>query len=206
MYLAAKGSGTWQYDDSNHNSHYPIIYFNLVNGQQDYTFTTDEDGALILDIYKVMILSENGTLYDEIFPIDQQRTGSYDDISAENTGGGVPYRYDKTANGIFLTPIPDYEKVKGLKVFINREASYFVYTDTTKMPGCPGIHHDYFYLKPALEEARIHSLSNYNQLREEVISFEGDEEKGVTGSIERYFSRRKRDERDIMTPRITKFI
>lgn len=205
VYLALKASGKWQYDDSNH-SKFPIVYADLVSGQQDYTFTTDEEGSLILDIYKVMILSENGTLYEEIYPIDQQAIGQNDDISQENTAGGTPFRYDKTANGIFLTPIPDYAKTKGLKVLINREASYFTSTDTTKMPGCPGIHHDYFFLKPALEEARKNNLKNYDRLREEVVSFEGDEEKGVTGSIERYFSRRKRDERNIMTPRITKFI
>lgn len=204
VYIALKSSGYWQFDDSNYNSHYPIIYTDIVAGQRDYTFTTDEDGALILDIYKVMVKRDASvTEYDEIFPLDQQRVEAYDvddDIAQEVDTQGTPFRYDKTANGIFLDPIPSYNATNGLKVYINREPSYFIHTDTSKKPGCPGIHHRYFALKPALDYARRHNLTNYNLIREEVVSFEGDEEKGVRGSIERYFSRREKDVSVALTP------
>lgn len=209
LYLAFKASGRWQYDDSNHTK-YPIIYADLESGKQDYSFTTDEQGNLILDIYKVMVLSNaSATLYEEIYPVDQQQIEARsfaDDIAQENSAGGAPYRYDKTANGFFLTPIPDYEATKGLKVYINREANYFTTSDTTKKPGCPGLHHRYFVIRPAYDYARRNNLPVTASLREELISFEGDEEKGITGSIERYFARRKRDERNIMRPRLSKFI
>lgn len=203
VYLALKSSGTWQWDDSNFTD-YPIIKTNLVSGQRDYTFITDEGGNLILDIYKVMILpSATATIFEEIRPIDQQQIDSFevdDDIAQEVSTQGVPYRYDKTANGIFLDPIPSYNATNGLKVFINREASRFTTSDTTKKPGCPGIHHRYFALKIALDYARRNNLVNYNLIREEVVSYEGDEEKGITGSIERYFSRRSKDERPVYQP------
>jgi hypothetical protein len=203
VYLALKSSGMWQWDDSNFTD-YPIIKANLVSGQQDYTFTTDEGGHLILDIFKVMVLpSATATQYDEIFPIDQQQIEAYnldDDIAEETNTSGVPERYDKTANGIFLDAKPNYNATNGLKVYINREPSYFVSTDTSKKPGCPGIHHRYFALKPALDYARRKSLANYNLIREEVVSFEGDEEKGITGSIERYFTRREKDVRPVFRP------
>lgn len=200
-YIALKAMG-WEWDDSNFTD-YPIIKTNIVSGQRDYTFTTDEGGNLILDIYKVLVLSSaTATVYDQIEPVNQQGGGDeVYDLEAENTTQGTPVQYDKTANGIFLDPIPSYNATNGLKVYINREPSYFVSTDTTKKPGCPGIHHRYFALKAALDYARRNSLSVYNRLREEVVSFEGDEEKNLVGSIERYFARRSKDEEFAFTNR-----
>lgn len=196
--LAIKSSGTWQYDDSNH-SDYPIITTNLVSGQRDYSFTTDGSGNLILDIYRVVIKKSSSGQYVDINPVDVQsqvnNTGFYDG----NNVGGRPTKYDKTANGIFLDPIPNYNATSGLKVYINREASYFTYSDTTKKPGVPGIFHRYFALKPALDYARRHNLSNKNDLEKEVLSYEGDDRLSITGSIKDYFSQRPRDERKRFT-------
>jgi len=206
VYLALKASGTWQFDDSNFTD-YPIIKTAITQGQRDYTFTTDEGSNLILDVHKVLIRpSASATDYVEIYPIDQQTKDHGADITSENTAQGVPTYYDKTANGIIFDRIPSYTRSEGLKVLINREPSYFTSSDTTKKPGCPGIHHRYFALKAALDYARRHGLASYARLREEVVSFEGDEEKGITGSIERYFSRRARDERPRLIPRLSPFV
>lgn len=203
--IALKAGGRWQFDDSNQTD-YPIIKTNLVQGQRDYTFTTDESGNLILDIYRVAILpSATATEYQDIYPLDEQ-SGEETALNTENTAQGVPSRYDKTGNAIRLETPPSYAATNGLKVYINREASYFVSTDTTKKPGCPGIHHRYFALKPALDYARQHDQARYARLREEVVSFEGDEEKRIVGSIERYFARRARDERPRITPKITRYV
>lgn len=202
--IALRSSGTWQYDDSNHTD-YPIIKTNIVQGQRDYTFTTDKGGNLILDIYRVSILpSATDTKYTDITPIDEQ-SGAETALNTEDTTQGVPRFYDKTGNAIRFDVFPSYSATNGLKVYINREASYFTSSDTTKKPGCPGIHHRYFALKPALDGARHGDLARYNRIREEVVSFEGDEEKGVMGSIERYFSRRSRDERPQITNRPIQF-
>jgi hypothetical protein len=204
--IAIKSSGRYQFDDSNH-SDYPIITTNLVAGQRDYPFTTDESGNLILDIHRVTVLpSATATLYQDIFPVDSQSDEYVGGLVENNTAQGVPYVYDKTANGIFLDPIPSYSVNAGLRIYISREASYFTSSDTTKKPGCPGVHHRYFALKPALDYARRNSLATYPIIREEVVSFEGDEEKGVIGSIERYFSRRSRDERPRITPRLELYL
>lgn len=196
--IALRASGTWQFDDSNHTD-YPIIKTNIVQGQRDYTFTTDETGNLILDIYRVAILpSATDTKYTDITPIDEQ-SGIETALNTEDTTQGVPRFYDKTGNAIRFEVPPSYNATNGLKAYINREASYFTSSDTTKKPGCPGIHHRYFALKPALDGARHGDLARYNRIREEVVSFEGDEEKGIIGSIERYFSRRSKDERNQVT-------
>lgn len=202
--IALTASGKWNLDDSNHTD-YPIIKTNLVAGQRDYPFTTDEQGNLILDIYKVLILpSATATEYEEIFPVDQQTetTG----IETEETAQGVPYRYDKTANGIFLDPIPSYSATLGLKLLINREASYFTSTDTTKKPGVPGLFHKYFYLKPAATYARRNGLANLNAIENELIKMEGNPLVGIVGSIAEYFGRRAKDERPRITGRRTNYI
>lgn len=184
---ALKASGTWQFDDSNHTD-YPIIFTNLVSGQRDYSFTVDGSSNLILDIYKVMVADASG-VYREISPIDQQTPNSNNQNTDSFINGqnktGVPTRYDKTANALFLDLIPSYNYTNGLKVFINREASYFVYTDTTKKPGVPGTLHRWFAIKPAMEYARRHSLVTYNGLALEVSKLEQQ--------IDSTFGNRERD-------------
>lgn len=186
LQIALPASGTWQFDDSNFTD-YPVIKANLVDGQEDYTFTTDEGGNLILDIYKVAILpSATSTLYEEIYPIDQQTRDHAPDLVSETTAKGVPRQYDKTANAVILTPTPSYNATNGIKIYINREASYFTTTDATKKPGCPGIHHKYFALKPALDYARRHSMSSEVSLRNEVQLMER--------AIKEYFGKRSKDD------------
>lgn len=183
--MAIQSDGTWQWDDSNQTD-YPIISTNLVSGQRDYTFTTDGSGNLILDIFRVFVASSGG-VFSEIFPVDVQ---SEQDISSFTDGqnhGGTPTRYDKTANGFFLDPIPNYSYSSGLKVYINREPSYFVYTDTTKKPGVPGIFHKYFALRPAQDFARRNNLAILPRLEVEVFKMEEN--------IKDYFSSRTKDER-----------
>lgn len=206
--LALKSSGRWQFDDSNQTD-YPIISTNLISGQRDYSFTTDGSGNLILDIYKVFVANASG-LFTEITPVDVQSAtnlGSFgntsgrvwnnsDDLSSFTNGqnaSGVPFRYDKTANSIFLDPIPNYNYTNGLKVYINREATYFSYDDTTKSAGIPGTFHKYLALKPALDYARRNSLANLPRLEAEVVKLEGLP--GQPGLIAEYFGRRARDER-----------
>lgn len=202
--IAIPASGTWELDDSNQTD-YPIMKTTITSGQRDYPFTTDGSGNLILDIYKVMILiSATGTTYYEIYPINQQATNRpYNTIDTEITDTGTPYHYDKTANGIFLDPIPGYTVANGLKVYINREASYFTYTDTTKKPGVPGIFHKYFYLKPAMDYARRHNLANAQAIVNEVAKMEGIP--GRAGTIEKCFSFRARDEKKQLTSRSISF-
>lgn len=182
--MAIQPSGTWQWDDSNH-SDYPIITTNLVSGQRDYSFTTDENSNIILDIYKVLVADSSG-VYHDTPPVDVQ---SQKDTVAFYDGqdvGGFPQSYDKTANGIFFDIIPNYSYANGLKIYINREASYFVDTDTTKKAGIPGLFHAYLYLKPAYIYARRNNLSSTERLFRDITVMEAN--------IEEYFGNRSKDE------------
>lgn len=205
--LAIPASGAWQVDDTNTYESdgvtlrdYPIIKTNLVSGQRDYAILTDENGNLILDIFKAAILpSATATEFIELDPFDELNERG-NNIISENTTTGVPSRYGKLSNGIFLDIPSSYNATNGLKLFVNREGSYFVYTDTTKKPGFPGIHHEYFALKPSLKYARRNlSASRISELEKQVREYEGDTERRIEGKIQKYFSRREKDVRHIMT-------
>ncbi len=175
--------GTWQFDDSNQTD-YPIITTNLVAGQRDYSFTADSSGNLIHDIYRVLVAGQNGLFY-EIQPVDVssgRAPMSY--VSGQNVGG-QPNSYDKLANGIFLDPIPNYNSTGGLKVYVNREGSYFVTTDTTKKAGFAGLFHEYPALYASYKYARTNSLSNKNDLYAEMTQMEQ--------AIMDYYKSRERD-------------
>lgn len=191
--LIFQHNGTWQFDDSNHTD-YPFITTTLTSGQRDYPFTTDEQSNLILDIYKVMI--KQGTAatdyYTEIYPVDQVTEKGKESFFSGQDATGIPYRYDKTANGIFLDPVPNYTVASGLKVFINREASYFISTDTTKKPGFAGLFHEYLALQPSYKYALRNGLKNANVLKNETLEMENQ--------IEVYYSQRSRDEKQRIIP------
>lgn len=195
--IAIQASGTWQWDDNNHED-YPVIKTNLVTSQRDYTFTTDDNSTIILDVYKVAILpSATATLFQELDPFDELADLD-NDIITENTTTSVPTRYGKLANGIFLDFPTSYNATNGLKLYINREASYFVTSDTTKKAGIPGIFHKYLVLRPAEDFARRNSLTNYTAIRAERIQMEQD--------INEYFGRREKDVRHIIKPKRINYV
>lgn len=178
-------SGRWQFDDSNH-ADYPFITTDLVQGQRDYTFTTDEQGNLILDIYKVMVKNEQG-IYVEVYPVDQQSDSDMSGFWDGQNQTGLPYRYDKTANGIFLDFIPSYNSINGLKIFINREASYFTTTDTTKKPGFHGLFHEYVALEPSVRYCKRNKMFDLaDRYERDLIRMEE--------KIKKHFRDRSRDE------------
>lgn len=187
-----RAGGTWQYDDSNQTD-YPIITTNLVAGQRDYAFVTDEQGNLILDIYKVVIAQPDGT-YKEIFPVDIQSEKDTAGFYDGNDTQGTPTQYDKTANAIFLNDIPSYSSTNGLKVYINREGSYFTTSDTTKKAGFAGSFHEYLAVRPSYQYAYRNSLKNATALFNEMLRLEN--------AIDTYYGFRQRDVHGGMTPNI----
>lgn len=164
--------GTWQFDDSNQTD-YPIISTNIVSGQRDYTFTSDANGNLVLEIYRVLVADSAGTFYD-VRPVDvAQKTAPKSFTDGLNVQG-LPINYDKLGNGIFLDPIPNYNRTGGLRIYINREGSYFTTSDTTKRAGFAGLFHEYLALRPAWQYAVRKGLSNVRELERQVLQMEQD--------------------------------
>lgn len=174
--------GTWQFDDSNHTD-YAIITTNIVSGQRDYPFTTDQNGNLILEIMKVFCADEGG-LFREMTPQDVPSGSSTNFWDGLNTTG-QPNSYDKLANAIMLDPIPNYSETNGLKVYISREGSYFTTSDTTKKPGFAGLFHDYLALQPAYTYAFRNNLANANSIKSEIFEMEE--------AIKNYYKLREKD-------------
>lgn len=189
----------------------PFVEADLVANQRTYTVTEDENNNLILEIEKVLV-KDSGGVYFEPEPIDQQARGEGASIWDGQNTTGTPLKYDKTGSTISFDVLPDYswrngtEGEYGIKMFINREASYFNSSDTTKKPGCMGNHHRYFVVKPAFNYAKLNGLSNAQALYDEVLGFEGNEETGVIGSIERDYTRRNKDERAQLTMQSINYI
>ncbi len=177
--IILQATGKWHLDDSN-NSDYPIIMTNINSSQRDYAFTTDQSGNLILEIYRVMVADSAGT-YHEIYPVDQfqttQKTGNLENTDPMYNGlnaSGMPTRYSKTGNSIFLDVIPNYNSTNGLKVFIDREASYFTTGDTTKKAGFAGIFHQYLALWASEFYAGIKTLDNLKKLNSDKMTMKRD--------------------------------
>ncbi len=196
--MAIDSSGTMQFDDTSTyetdgvtERGYPILTANLISSQRDYKFVADGVGNLILDIHKVLILpSSSAPEFVEIDPIDELREQNN---ILKNSNSGVPSKYGKLSNGLFLDPPTGYSKTGGLKMVVSRETTYFTSADTTKRAGIPAIFHKYLYLKPAMEKGRTKTFSNYALLRDEVLKLEGD---GINpGQIQKYFASRERDVR-----------
>ncbi len=174
--------GTWQFDDSNHTD-YPIITTNLVSGQRDYSFVSDENGNLILEVQKVFCVDQNG-IFHEIYPVDVPAGAPRNYTSGQNLTG-IPSTYEKNATGIFLDAIPSFNYTNGLKVYVNREGSYFSSTDASKKPGFAGLFHEYLVLHTAYKYAVRKGLAKANQLKGDMLEMEN--------AITEYYAFREKD-------------
>lgn len=180
----------WQFDDTYHGK-YPIITLDVVSGQRDYAFTTDEDGNMIIDIYKVMLTDSNGNV-TEIPQVDQQDKNA--DKGFYSTDTGLPTKYDITANGIFFNTIPNFSKDDAIEIYINRPGMQFETTDTTKMAGFNPLYHEYLVLKPSYEYARDKGLDNSDELKRDMNEMRAE--------IEKAYGNRGKDINRRLTPNV----
>jgi hypothetical protein len=190
VYSIALKNGGWNLDDYNWADQ-PILYKDLVSGTRTYSFTKDGDNAIVLGVYKVMCKDSLG-VYHELTPVDQQGIAPSTMNDGQNTTG-TPTTYDKTGTTISLDLIPSYNSTNGLKIYIDREASYFVsdISGSMKMAGIDGLTHDYLYLKPAYEYARDNSLDIKETLYRDLLD--------ARKKVDERYGRREKD-----TPKIIK--
>lgn len=208
--LELEASGKWNADDSTQEK-LPIILMDLIAGQRDYSYETDESGNVILESYKWMVADQNG-FYRVMTPVDPSSESGTEMFDNGQEVQGIPYEYDKTGNTLRLNPIPSYnmryveEGKCGLKGYISREGVYFTVDDTDTTTGTPGVLDEYYVLHAAYQYADRNSLSmaggvlrngGMTGILREVADFER--------KITRYFGSRARDERPKLTPRITRF-
>jgi len=194
--IAIRSCGIGQYDDTNFTD-YPIITTDLTSGQRDYSYTTDEDSNLVLDVYKVMVMNTTG-VYQEIPQVDMQLDRNMESFYDGQNITGQPTQYDITGNGIIFDIIPNYTQVNGIKMFINREGSYFTVSDTTKKPGIDGRLHEYLVVSPACKYAQRNRLDNKDELYNRKILLEK--------KISEVYSKKSRGNRNILQKKPINFI
>ena len=145
--LILQSDGRWQWDDSNYTD-LPIGTGNLVSGQQDYNIA----GSTFLNLSRLEVMGTDGC-YHLVEPIDEHDIQSQA-LSEYMKTPGMPLKYDKKGDSVFLYPVPSSDKVtlvKGLKVSFQRVGSYFTSADTTKSPGFNPLFHRILSLGPSLD-------------------------------------------------------
>ena len=135
--IAIGSDGNWVFDDSNQTD-LPIATTNIVSGQQDYALN-----VAFIDILGVEVADSSGNFYGlkEVNERDFSNAGI--SMTEMYKTAGQPNSYMKLANSIFLLPATSYNYTAGLKIRFQRPHSYFVYGDTTKVPGFNSNHHQF---------------------------------------------------------------
>lgn len=145
-----KSDGTWKWGDFN-NTDLSIGYTTLVANQEDYSIAVTH-----LKYTRVRVMDANGD-YHVLDPVNRR-----DLTDAQlNADAGMPKQYYQVENSIILVPKPASGSVtltEGLEVEYQRGASYFVYTDTTKVPGFATQFHRLISLYAALDYCHVNDL------------------------------------------------
>ncbi len=187
----------FQWDDTNHTK-LPEGTTDLVSGQSDYSFLTDEQGNKILTLLGISVLpSSSATLYAPLKEVDRQSEGYNSETFGMVTG--APSAYDKIADNIArLDAKPPALITNGLKFYFQREGSRFATTDTTKEPGVSPLLHRGYFIAGAYDAALELGLGNLQALAVELAKEEQN--------LMLYCESRNNDFDKVMRPKLTPFI
>ena len=188
--VAISADGKWKFDDTN-NTDYPEATTDINSGQRDYPLAVS-----MMEIDSVSILISSTTnQYSVIYPMNLKDGSAISEAFIENNPAnvGIPIAYNKEANSIVFNCTPNYGATAGLKVRFKRGANYFVYTDTTKVPGFPALFHEYLASHASLGYAKDRIMaSKIPSLTAEVTAWEE--------KITDFFSKRAKDEAKFINP------
>lgn len=186
--------GNFQFDDSNYTD-FPVGKADLVATQKDYSFDTAH-----LFIEAVEVMDENGDYY-YLKPLDKfSLSEPWDEYFSTD---GRPEYYDKEGNSLILGPGPATGKVTtsyGLKVHFRRTADVFTsaqVTTGTKQPGFASPCHYLLSYKAALGYAQSYKKDRVPMIMSNIERLEV--------LLEKIYTRRAKDEKDIMTVKSINF-
>lgn len=181
--LIMRSDNTWEWDDTN-NTDLPIGTTTLVAEQQDYSIAVTQ-----LKILRVRVKDAQGN-YQILDQVNRR-----DLTNSELTeSSGLPRKYDVIGNSIMLYPKPKAGSVTttaGLELQFQRGFSYFIYTDTTKVPGFATPYHRLISLYCALDYCEANELdkraircqNKINALEAELIEHYSRRERDVQPTI-----------------------
>lgn len=168
----------WNFDDTNYTN-YPIGVTDLVQSQKDYVLSVSH-----LKITRVECMDAQGTWF-LLRPIDLKDIKVARDEFAKSDG--IPIYYDKLATSLFVYPASSYNSTGGLRVYYQREPSYFATTDTTKKPGFITLAHRLISLKACYDYSVANNLTDkITVLNNEIMKRELD--------LANAYSKRNKDE------------
>lgn len=140
-----------RWDDTNHTDR-PIATVDIVSGQGDYTIAEDDNSLDILNMTRVRILQNAaGTEYQDLIKMLVNDRRAVDAMSPNPSVSGIPTHYLEQGNTLYFYPKFNYAADDGIKLFFEREPSYFADDDTTKEPGFPSTFHILPVLYAALD-------------------------------------------------------
>lgn len=189
-----EADGRWEFDDQNATD-LPVATTDLVANQQDYSFDVS---FLIVERVEVMDTSGNWTALAPFNQADIVRGGIPGYIPSQSltqflSSPGIPQYYRKTANSIFLYPMSSYSQAASLKVYFQRNVSYFIPTDTTKVPGFASPFHRILSMEATLDYARAKNLDiglPHGKIPNSFVS----ELQTLYSDLQDYYSRKSKDE------------
>jgi len=155
----------WKFDDSNYTD-LPIGTGTLVDGQQDYAFSS------LLSVERVEVLDANGN-YHKLTHFDEKDIDAA--LSEHCETDGMPVKYALRGNSIFLYPAPAAASVTvaaGLKVYYQRTAHLFTAADTTAEPGFASPYHIILAYKAALPYALTYKKDRVPMIMAEIQKLE----------------------------------
>lgn len=194
---AIGADGRFQWDSTNHTK-LPEGTTDLVAGQSDYSFLTDEQGNKILTLIGLALIDATSKEY----PLDviDRADDDYDKYAfGKNTG--TPTRYDKIADNIVrldFKPSAADVSTYDLKFYFQRAPYYYVSTDTTRTSGFSPILDRGFVIAAAYDGALTLGLKNLQALSIE-RQFEQQKVVDYFGDV------RNRDETTIMRPQFQEY-
>jgi hypothetical protein len=176
--LILQADGRWEWDDTNATD-LPIATATLTSGQQDYGIDTDH-----LKILRVAIKDAQGRYY-YLDPLDDRAIGSGELMDRDD---GRPTAYKKVGNSIILDRAPTYTATAGIKVYFQRNVSYFTTADEAKTPGFAEPYHRLLSLGAAADYCAVNDLDKrYEKIKDKIRDLEA--------SLIAFYSQRSRDER-----------
>lgn len=172
--LALMADNSWQFDDNNYTD-FPIGNTDLIAGQADYTLNNDQ-----IIIEQVEVLDPTGQVWQAVPEGDERKFAEYKLSESQyfNNVAAIPIFHIKKGNSIVLMPTPSYSitqavnGVRGLRCRFKRPPSYFVNTDTVKLPGFVRLHHNYLTDYATWKYAFMRSMPIYKTFQQVVERWE----------------------------------
>lgn len=192
--MILQSDGRWKWDDTNQTAQ-PATAINMT----EQTTAVAIPDTTYLTINRVEILDVNGNWY-KINPFNEHEI--VDQAMSEFLKTpGRPLLYEKVGGFLNLYPKPSSANVTlsgGLKIYYQRNASYFATTDTTKVPGFAAPFHRILSLGGALDYAIANSMNGKISILAPLLT-------KMEQDLQLFYSTRSRDESVRLVPRVENY-